>query len=215
MTTSTHSQVNADAAFREGSRPPIALMPKELAELVLERDRIELQRSAAGARVAELTGSHLDEQAEAADAAAAQEAARAGKPIPKTSRVAKLATDREDAARNLAAQEAALSAVTNDALNAASDAYPWADRDAMRAATRTRIEEAAQEFADTVEEAVAAEATVEWLRTQHYSPVARIEAGRVFDLKGHNPNGHRIPTARVRDAIVKAATAPFADQENR
>jgi hypothetical protein len=209
MTTSIHDQLTTSHVFREGRRPPLEVMPEELAALVLERDRIALQRSAARTAVVDLAGDHLDAQAKAADEKAAQEAARAGKAIPKTSKAAKLAADREHAARNLAAQDAALAAVTNDAFNAASDAYPWAERDAMRAATRARIEEAAQQFADTVEAAFIGEATIDWLRTQLYSPNAQVAATDVFDLHGINLNGHPAQTANVRDVIVKAATAPF------
>lgn len=201
--TDTGTAYSLDA----GNRPPLDLLPPKLAGLLRERDRIAVQRSEAASRVVELSAARLDAEAEAQDADAAMTAARAGKAIPKTSAVEKLANARDEAARNLAAQEAAFAAVTNEAHTLRGDSYPWEDQEQRRADARAQLEAAAHAFADVVDATVAADAAVEWLRTEVYQPKPIALDVDVIDLKRHNiTRTHGARPVAIRDVIVRAAT---------
>lgn len=198
--------------YNAGARPPLELIPTEIAELLVERDRILVQRQAAEIKVRELSAESLTVEAKAADDQAATKAARAGKPIPKTSGLEKLTTSREEAARERAAQESALAAVTDEISAAMSDAYPWDTIAATRDKTRARLAELANQLADEVEAAVAADAAVEWLRSERYSHNApRVDPCDVVDLSRLNMNDMNLSDP-VRAVLIKTATAPFALQ---
>lgn len=188
--------MNPQARLTPGSRPPLDLVPKTVAALLTEHDRLfdalALARKAATA----VTGEEYDREAQLKDEAAAATAARAGSPIPDPAASLKLAADRLATTRALAAHEAAFAAVTNDLNNATGDAYFGSIEDATKARTKALagIDNLVDQLATAVETAVSAGAARDWLRGGYY-PAARAWAvDAIPDLARlglhHNNSGH-------------------------
>jgi hypothetical protein len=199
--------------FNEGNRPPANLIPKKLAAVIRERDRILTQRADAAQHASILAREDQDAAAQYADDLAAAEAARKGQSIPAPSAVPQLAKDREEAARALAAQEAALIDVTSECDTVASELY-WNASDAATkevAKVITEAEASARNLADIVEAAVLHIAARDWLRTTWY-PAAQISPLDVFpDLARHGLTRENTKALAVRKVIKNAATAALTD----
>lgn len=204
---------NARDRFNASARPPMDLIPKKLAALILERDRVLAQRDAAAQRVNDLTPHERDETAANVDQLAAAEAARKGEPIPAPTAAPQLARDREEAARALTAQEAALVDVTNECDTLASELY-WDAAAATATAAAKAIAEAeaaADRLADIVEAAVRRIAVHDWLHGA-YEPDARISAVDIVpDLARRGMARDDTRPIAVRQAIRNAATAALTD----
>jgi hypothetical protein len=217
MRVTNNTTSNLDR-FNDGVRPPLDLVPAELASLIRERDRIGVQRQEAETLVRDLRQGHHDQAAEQADAAAASEAARAGKPIPGPAAVRKLEKDREEAARAYDAQSSAFEAVTDEARVMSEDVLGATARDRRAdtlAKARTKIEAQANKLADLVDAAVAADAVDLWLITGHYSCEAVTWDVDVVDLGHHNiTRTFNSRHVMVRDVIVRAATTVLDEPTN-
>lgn len=156
--------------YTPGGRPPLEALPAELAKLLTEYDTA-IQR----VRDAEREREHLvqrerDEEARQADAAAAAAAARAGKKIPPAAAATKLAADREEADRAVAAYQAAVKAIRDD-LDEARDTA--ADKARPGETDRARVDEAAAAFVTVIEQAVADRAAYDWMNGSGYTATAR------------------------------------------
>lgn len=205
-------------AFDEPWRPALDKLPKPLADKLRERDRIKAQRSAARVRVRELDTDEMATTARRADDEAGAKAARAGKPIPVPAAVPKLEADRADAARALAAQEAAFITVDSEVESVASELW-WANVEALavdRAATRADIATRAAALADAVDAAMDKFAVADWQHTGRYDRSAMTWPTEVLDLGGYGLGNHNTTPVNVRDVIIAAATTCLDDpnQEN-
>ncbi len=208
--TDTRSQ------FNDGVRPELNKIPKPLADLIRERDRIMAQRHAAIDRVNHLAAPEVREAATQADADAASKAARAGKAIPAATAVAKLEDDQAKAARALEAQEAAFLAVTNDCDVLASKLY-WDSAETLaadRAKVRDDIAAKAAELADAVEAAVDSFSVSDWLRTGSYDRSATTWPTEVVDLRRHGLAREMTTPVNVRTVILAAALTVLEDPSN-
>lgn len=156
--------------YTPGGRPPLEALPAELAKLLTEYDTA-IQRVRDAERERErLAQRERDEEARQADAAAAAAAARAGKKIPPAAAATKLAADREEADRAVAAHQAAVKAIRDD-LDEARDTA--ADKARPGEADRARVDEAAATFVTVIEQAVADRAAYDWMNGSGYTAAAR------------------------------------------
>lgn len=156
--------------YTPGGRPPLEALPAELAKLLTEHDTA-IQRVRDAERERErLAQRERDEEARQADAAAAAAAARAGKKIPPAAAAAKLAADRDEADRAVAAYQAAVKAIRDDLDDARDTA---ADKARPGDADRARIEEATATFIEALEQAVADRAAYDWMTGRGYTAAAR------------------------------------------
>ena len=199
--------------FNAGNRPPANLIPKKLAALIGERDRILTQRSEAEQRANHLAHEDRDKEARHADDIAAAEAARKGEPIPAPTAAPQLAVDRDEANRALAAQASALVDVNNECESTAADLYWNAAENTTKALAKTvtEAEAAASHLADIVDAAVLHIAARDWLRTS-WHPAAQISPVDVFpDLARHGLTRDNTKPIAVRKALLNAATAALTD----
>lgn len=207
---------NNSARFTDGARPPLDLIPEQLAELLRERDRMAVQRQEAETHLRDLQNPEHDTAAEQADALSAAKAARAGKPIPEPVAVRTLEKDREDAARAHEAQVAAFQTVTEEAARVSEDVLGGpmrARRTATLAKARAKVEAQAHKLADAIEAAVAADAVDLWLITGHYQPNARTWPTDVIPgLARHGLTRNATTPVTVRDVIVRAATTVLEEE---
>lgn len=199
--------------FNESMRPPAHLIPKKLAPLLSERDRILTQRNEAEQHASKLAGADQDEAAKRADDLAAAEAARKGDPIPAPTAVPQLALDRETAERARLAQSTALAEVDNELETVAGVLY-FADDSTLAkdvAKTIAEAEATAGSLAEVIEAAVVRIAARDWLR-RHYHPHAQISPVDVFpDLARHGLTRENTSPLPVRAVIAAAATAALTD----
>jgi hypothetical protein len=205
--------------FNPEKRPPSSMLPKALADLLEERDRVAEAGHEALIAVGVLDDEGLDLAAKTKDDLAATQAARAGKPIPKPSAVPKLEADRAEAARVLAAQEAAFTAVISecaDHVYLARDDAPTADAaDKAKAKARVEIDVLVDKLATAVEAAVAAGAARDWILMNQYHTDARTWPVDVIpDLARHGLSRQNTTPYNVRQIIAGAAHAVMEDQEN-
>lgn len=207
---------DAYSAFNDGVRPELSKIPKALATLIRERDRVMAQRYAAQDRVNNLAKPEVQHAAQQADDDGAAKAARAGKDIPAAAAVAKLEADRAEAARALEAQDAALAAVTNDCYELASKLY-WDNVETLaadRAKIRADIAAKAAALADAVEAAVDSFSVSDWLRSGHYTRDAKTWPTDVVDLRRYGLDHGNTSVINVRDVIVTAATTVLDEPTN-
>ena len=200
--------------LRPSARPPAELIPPKLADLLLEHDRIAEQHGKAHERVGQLAADTLDAQATQADADAAATAARAGKAIPAPTAVPALAKEREAAARDLAAQASAFEQIVVECEDLASRLWFEADAEhqAARAKTLAKVEAAASKLADLVEEAVAAGAAHDWLRSSVYYPrAASWPCDYMPELERFNITRRNSQPLPVRAVITNTATAALKE----
>jgi len=197
-------------ALRGTNRPPLELLPADLAKLLRTLDDFAEKISAAQMEVNTLADDTLDDAARREDADAAARAARAGKPIPAPVALPKLQARREQAARNLAAQRDAYQAVSDEAMELRGQ-YWTARIDSIDEATakaRAEIEAKAADLADTIEAHVRDRAVFDWLANGSYIPTAQTwPVDAIPDLERigiGRRNSNPIP---VRDIITAAAVA--------
>jgi hypothetical protein len=198
-----------DGTARFTCRPPLDRLPKELANLLLERDHVTGTHRDALTHSHDLEGNGLDLAAHRADAEAAAVAARAGKPIPGATAVTKLADDRAEATRAVAAHAAALELVTQacaEQVDVVRDQRAET-APAERAKARAEIEALADKLSTAVEAAVQADAVRSWLSEgRHYSPDVRtwiVDA--VPDMARHGLNHQNSALYSAREIITGTA----------
>ncbi|WP_194832605.1 hypothetical protein [Nocardia sp. XZ_19_369] len=153
-------------------RPPLELVPAELAALLTERDTIAERVSVADTARAHLADEQRDRDAERADADTAAAAARAGKPIPAPKAIPKLTSDRDKATRELDAHRAALAAVTIECEDAKTRA--WFASEDPRPDLLAALLPKAEALAAELEVAVSAFAARDWLGGYGYDTTARV-----------------------------------------
>jgi hypothetical protein len=205
--------------FDPDKRPPLDLLPKALADLLAERDKL-----AESGRLALLAAVNLEDEAltlaaQAKDDAAATSAARAGQPIPKPAAVAKLEADRAEAARGLAAQEAALNTVISECADhvylARDDQVANAAADKAKAKARTDIAALVDKLATAIEAAVEAGAAHDWIMTSLFYRDARTwPTDAIPDLVRHGLTRQNTATYSARQILSGAALAVLEDPEN-
>ena len=204
------------ARYNPGTRPPLEMIPNDLANLICERDRIREQVSVAETRLNELGADQKTEAARQADDAAATKAARAGKPIPEAKATLKLELDRAAASRDLEAQRAALAAVTNDCDDVADKLgheYRFGDATG-RADTRSDLREAATALAARVQDAVNEVAVNDWLVHGVYNTNTEAHPTDVVDLARYGLDRRNTSPIDVRDVLVAAATTLLDHDES-
>jgi hypothetical protein len=204
--------------FNPDRRPPSSLLPPALADLLEERDRVAESGRLALLAVRELVDESLDATAKRQDDLAATQAARTGKPIPKPAAVPKLEADRADAARNLAAQEAAFTAVISecsDHVFLARDDSPTADAaDKARAKARASVDAQVDKLATAIEAAVASGAARDWVLTGQYHTDARTWLTDVVpDAARYGLSRQNTQPYHVRSILTGAARAVLEDQD--
>ncbi|RYV50637.1 hypothetical protein EUA98_12325 [Pengzhenrongella frigida] len=205
---------DGSARFNPESRPPLDLLPKALADLLTERDRLARQTSAALAAMRDLEGEAHDIAARQADADTAATAARAGKAIPKATATPKLEADRTEAARNLAAQQTAFTDSTNECSALAGDIrwplqQPAAD---ARAKARTDVAALVDQLATAIETAVAAGAVTDWFNGPgYYAPAQTWLTDAVPDSARYGLGHHNTTPYSVRSIIAGAALTVLED----
>ena len=205
--------------FDPDKRPPSARLPKALADLLEERDRVAESGRLALIAVRDLDDEGLDATAKRQDDLAATQAARAGKPIPKPAAVPKLLSDRAEAARCFAAQEAAFTAVISecaDLVYLARDDSAAADAaDKAKAKARANIDAMVDKLATAIEAAVAAGAARDWVLMNQYHVGAQTWPVDVIpDLARHGLSRTNTTPYYVRAILSGAAHAVLEDQEN-
>jgi hypothetical protein len=204
--------------FNPERRPPSSVLPKALADLLEERDRVAESGRAAMIAVRDLEDEGLDATAKRQDDLAATQAARAGKPIPKPAAVPKLENDRAEAARVLVAQESAFVAVIAecaDHVYLARDDSAAADAaDKARAKARVDIDAMVDKLATAIEAAVAAGAARDWILMNQYHTDARTWPVDVIpDLARHGLSRTNTTPYHVRAILSGAARAVLEDQD--
>lgn len=211
MTRYIPNQVGSFDPLRASGRPPAAALDPALVKLVTERDALLVSHRDARKTVERLASEVRDAEAQRADDQAAAVAVRAGKALPKPVAVPQLATDRETAARTLAALEDALTTVTNEANQVRYDA---AEASAGTLAARRQelaeqLHAQASDLASAVESGVAELATLEWLDTGRYYPAAQVWAtDAVHQLRSHGLDRSNAGAAvDVRSILIAATTA--------
>ncbi|MET8872932.1 hypothetical protein [Nocardia sp. NPDC004604] len=196
-----------------GGRPPLDLLPADLAKLITERDTIAERVNAADSARARLADEQCDRDAERADAEAATDAARAGKAIPPPKAVPKLAADREKAARELEAHKAALITVTSECENAKSKA--WFASEDPRPDLLAALLPKAEALAAELEAAVTQFAARDWLGGYGYFTAAKVWAVAIdTDLQRHGIDIDRTNPVDARALIVGAVTQALTNEED-
>jgi hypothetical protein len=124
------------ASLRAGqARPPLDLLPDDIAALLTEYDAAAVREQAARAEKQRLADPARDTEAALKDAAAAKDAARLEKALPKPRAVPDLAAAREVAARQHDAENAVMLEVEGDVREAIAQ---WQDKHAAAAAEAAR-----------------------------------------------------------------------------
>lgn len=200
---------NGSDRFNADRRPPADLLPKSMNDLLSERDRLAGAGSAAMNAVQDLRSEDLDIAAKAEDDDSAAIAARAGKPIPKPVAVAKLAEDRAEAERAVAAHEAAYSAVTQDCSEHVDVVRDATATDAAKARVKNlaHVEKLAQELATAIESAVTANAVQDWLtQGKYYKPAQCHITDVIPDAKRYGLSPQNQSPYSVREIILGTLT---------
>jgi hypothetical protein len=204
--------------FNPDRRPPSSALPKALADLLAERDRLAESGRLALIAKRDLDDESLDLAAKVKDDAAATQAARAGKPIPKPMSVPELEADRAEAARVLAAQEAAFKAVITecaDHVYAARDDSSAAEVAAQaKAKARADIDALVDKLATAIEAAVAAGAARDWvLMGQFHTPALTWITDAIPDAAKYGLSRSNTTPYHVRSIIAGAAHAVLENQD--
>ena len=145
--------------------------------------------------------------------------ARSGKAIPKPTAVPKLEADRAGVARNLAAQEAAFTAVISecsDHVFLARDDSPTADAaDKAKAKARADIDAQVDKLATAIETAVETGAAHDWIMTgQYHRPAMTWLTDVIPDAARYGLTRQNTTPIHVRAILSGAAHAVMEDQEN-
>jgi hypothetical protein len=182
-------QYYSSATFRAGpGRPPLDELPADIAKLLEEHDRVGAQRSEAESAMRLIADQSEDIRAAATDAAAAKDAARAHRPLPKPVAVPALVAARDLAVRQSEAEDAALVEVVTDLHNVLADWRTQHREAALKAwhARVVRVTELASELVDAVEDTVKSGAVADWLDSSVYYTRADIwAADAVPRLESH------------------------------
>jgi hypothetical protein len=194
-------------------------LPKVLADLLAERDRVAEAGRLALIAVRDLEDEALDATAKAKDDLAATQAARAGSPIPKPAAVPKLEAARAEVARNLKAQEDAFTTIVAEAADHVyvirDDSPTAAAADKARAKARVDIDVLVDKLATTIEAAVEAGAAHDWIMTGLYHRDARTWLTDVVpDAARYGLSRSNTTPYHVRSILAGAAQAVLEDTEN-
>jgi hypothetical protein len=205
--------------FDPEKRPPFSALPKALADLLGERDRLAESGRLALIAKRDIDDETLDLAATAKDDAAATVAARAGRPIPKPAAVPQLEADRAEAARCFAAQEAAFVAVIAELADhvylARDDSSAAAEADKARAKARLEVDALVDTLATAIEAAVAAGAARDWIEMNLYHvPALTWLTDVIPDAARYGLSRSNTTPYHVRAILSGAAHAVLENQED-
>ncbi|WP_138842748.1 hypothetical protein [Rhodococcus pyridinivorans] len=200
---------NGNDRYNPAGRPPLEALPTEIATLITEHDAAQVRVRDAERERDRLAHTDRDNEARNADADAAAAAARAGKKIPPATTVAKLAVDRDEAARAVDAHRAAVKAIRDDldeACAAALHRLTGPDQ-----ADHHRVDKAAAALIAALEQTVADRAAYDWLNGKRYSADAATWANDVIPALNNHMARKGAPIVRARAVVTNLVAALLED----